>query len=595
VAPSGLLPKIVLLVRALPRGGPVLAGAFALTSLAAGVLPVLGIVAVAALVDAVASGTAGLTSPIAFVCGVQLGAAAVGHARHVLGETLGERLSAWMHDEVMAAVLTPNGVAHLEDPEIADEITRMQELESDVGSMTQIVSKLGLTASDVVAGLGALVVLSTFRWWVGVLALVSVVVSHRQLGADEYEIVKTREANAGLARRGDWFFGLAIEPGAAKEIRVFGLAPWIAESFERLTCAFLADVWALRRLRARPVAVTVAANIALTGVAVAALGRAVAAGDLDAGDVARYGQALLGVLALGYGGLQIWAIHQGAAQLPHVFGLATRTGLAAAVGSGDVDAAGMPAKEIVFRSVSFAYPNRVPVLDGLDLTLTAGRSTAIVGANGAGKTTLIKLLTRLYEPAAGEILVDGVDLRDIDAETWTRRLAVLPQQFVRLELTAADNLTLGTPATEAELDAAAAVAGATSIIERLPLGWQTPLSRGYEGGADLSGGEWQRLALARAILAVHRGARILILDEPTASLDVRSEAAFFDDVISALDGVTLVLVSHRFSTVRRADRICVLSDGRVAESGSHDDLIASRSLYAEMFGLQAAAFQDEES
>jgi ATP-binding cassette, subfamily B, bacterial len=258
----------------------------------------------------------------------------------------------------------------------------------------------------------------------------------------------------------------------------------------------------------------------------------------------------------------------------------------------------VPHKAIRFEDVRFRYATGEPlILDGLDLELEAGRSTAIVGLNGAGKTTLVKLLTRLYDPDSGRITVDGADLRDIDPRAWHHRIAVIFQDFVRYELPAAANITLGAahvPPDPAALARAVDRAGAREIIDALPAGERTVLSRRYQGGRDLSGGEWQRIALARALYAVEAGAKILVMDEPTAHLDVRAEVAFYDNFLTLTEGLTTVVISHRFSSVRRADRIVVLEDGRVAEQGAHDALIAASGRYAELFHLQAKRFTELE-
>jgi ATP-binding cassette, subfamily B, bacterial len=202
-------------------------------------------------------------------------------------------------------------------------------------------------------------------------------------------------------------------------------------------------------------------------------------------------------------------------------------------------------------------------------------------------------LARLYHPSAGRITVDGTDVADLDPAAWRRQLAVIFQDFARYELAAADNVGFGALALSddrAARERAAARAGALGIIEGLPAGWGTPLSRQQPGGADLSGGEWQRVALARALLAVEAGATVLVLDEPTANLDVRAEAELFDRFLELTAGCTTLLVSHRFSTVRRAQRICVLDGGRVAELGSHDELMALGGLYSSFYGLQSARF-----
>jgi ATP-binding cassette subfamily B protein len=219
-----------------------------------------------------------------------------------------------------------------------------------------------------------------------------------------------------------------------------------------------------------------------------------------------------------------------------------------------------------------------------------------VGANGAGKTTLVKLLCRLYDPEVGTICVDGADLRGLDPRAWQRNVAAIFQHFTRFELPVRDNIAFGARQRSDDLGALEAAARRADVLDRirtLPQGWATPLARHLTGGGELSGGEWQRVALARALLAAGAGARVLVLDEPTANLDVRAETAFYDRFLELTAGLTTILVSHRFSTVRRADLICVLEDGRVAELGTHDDLVARGGSYARMFALQAAQFADE--
>jgi len=254
--------------------------------------------------------------------------------------------------------------------------------------------------------------------------------------------------------------------------------------------------------------------------------------------------------------------------------------------------------KVAFEGVTFAYPgSEVPVLDGLDLVLEPGRSVAIVGENGAGKTTLLKLLAGFYAPTAGRILVDGRDLREIEPAEWRRRLAVIFQDFTRFELSAFENVALADPTipdAAALARSAAEAADAAGIVDALPGGWSTVLSRAYTGGADLSGGQWQRIALARALYGAQVGGQVLILDEPTASLDVRAEVALFDQLLAHAAGCTAIVVSHRFSTVRRADRIVVLADGHVVEDGTHADLVARRGRYAHLYELQAQRFRDDD-
>jgi ABC-type multidrug transport system fused ATPase/permease subunit len=251
----------------------------------------------------------------------------------------------------------------------------------------------------------------------------------------------------------------------------------------------------------------------------------------------------------------------------------------------------LPARDIRFRNVTFSYPGGSPVLDRFDLTIPAGSSLAIVGQNGAGKTTLAKLLCRLYDPEAGSIEIDGTDLREFSVESWRGRVTAVFQDFIRFELPLRDNVAPA-GASDDNVRAALESAGASNLASL-----DATLARGYEGGTDLSGGQWQRIALARALSAVSRGAGLVLLDEPTAQLDVRGEAEIFDRILAATRQCTTVLISHRFSTVRHADRICVLEHGKVVELGTHEELMALAGRYRTMFDLQAQRFnaaEDEE-
>jgi ATP-binding cassette, subfamily B, bacterial len=245
-----------------------------------------------------------------------------------------------------------------------------------------------------------------------------------------------------------------------------------------------------------------------------------------------------------------------------------------------------------FAGVSFAYPgNPRRVLHNLNFRLEPGERVALVGENGQGKTTIVKLMTRLYDPTAGAILLDGIDLREYDLDSLWKEIGVIFQDFVRYDMTAAENIALGRVDGENDIfhvRAAAMKSLAEHVIKRLPREYDQILGCRFDGGVDLSGGEWQKIALARAYL---RNAQLLILDEPTASLDAQSESAVFERFADLTRGKMAVLISHRFSTVRMADRILVLADGRIAEEGSHDRLIRDRGRYAEMFELQAANYR----
>nr|MBA2555300.1 ATP-binding cassette domain-containing protein [Geodermatophilaceae bacterium] len=293
-----------------------------------------------------------------------------------------------------------------------------------------------------------------------------------------------------------------------------------------------------------------------------------------------------------FGGLN-WALDGAAAPVAAVLRLKPAMAPTGALPPGTRSAGDTRAPDIRIRNVSFSYPGSDrPVFTDLDLSIPAGSSLAIVGQNGAGKTTLAKLLCRLYDPDSGAIEVGGIDLRDLDIDSWRSRITAVFQDFIKFELPLRDNVAPGGGASDTQILAALKDAGADRLADL-----DTPLAKGYADGTELSGGQWQRVALARALCAVRNGAGLVLLDEPTAQLDVRGEAAIFDRVLAATRSVTTVLISHRFSTVRHADRICVLEHGRVIELGSHDELMRLNRRYRTMFDLQAKRFEattDEE-
>jgi ATP-binding cassette, subfamily B, bacterial len=409
------------------------------------------------------------------------------------------------------------------------------------------------------------------------------------------------DRTSAARRRMYYILDTGSELAAAKEIRVLGTLPWWRARADRDSDAYLRPMWHdRRRIFLAPFVVFSLAVLAGAAAVLIMLADTADHGGLSVLGLSLAIQAILIPLRFGvffpeadvqtqYGMLA----HDSILQIER--NAATKAGQ---LRHGQRTAGEIPASGIRFEGVSFAYPGSDRrVLDEVELEFPAGTSTAIVGLNGAGKTTLVKLLARLYEPSGGRICVDGTDLSEFDPRSWQRRLAVIYQDYVRYELDAAANIGLGAPERMGDLAAlerACEWAGATDVIGALPDGLRTVLSSRYSGGVDLSGGQWQRIALARALFAVQGGASVLVLDEPTAQLDVRAEVAFFDRFLELTEGLTTVVISHRFSTVRRADRIVVLEGGRITEQGSHDELLAAGGRYAELFELQARRFADEE-
>jgi len=250
------------------------------------------------------------------------------------------------------------------------------------------------------------------------------------------------------------------------------------------------------------------------------------------------------------------------------------------------------AQGIEFRNVSFRYPDREDyALRNVSLTVLPGEKVALVGANGAGKTTLIKLLTRLYDPTEGEILLDGVDLREYDLTDLRECIGVIFQDFVRYQVSARENIGFGQIdqlANEARIISASERGGADEVVAKLPNGYDTVLGRWFEKGAELSGGQWQKIALGRAFM---RDSEVLVLDEPTAALDAEREYEIFQRFRELTAGRIAFLISHRFSTVRMADRIIVIDGGRVSELGTHHELLELDGTYARLFNMQAEGYR----
>ena len=549
-----------------------------------GVLPALFAVATGALVGAVQGGR-DLAGPLAAVGVVFVLLQVLVPIHQAIGTNLGDRTAAWLYDRLTEASVRPPGMGHLEDPALSGDLTAARDF--DLGMTGPPLSiAMDFIAGGLVelaAGLAAAVVLFGFAWWAPPLLAGAWLATHWLLRESSVWRDRATEEVRSAQRDADYTYRLAVDPPAAKELRLFGLAGWTIERFTTHRRRLHELQYRATRLRERPLAWSIALVVGANLVVFWALADAAATGRLGLDQVVVYAQVAVGTSMIAFGGLN-WALDGAAAPVAASLRVAPAMAAAGALTSGAVPAGAMPAAGIRFRGVRFAYPGGDPVLDGLDLDIPAGSSLAIVGQNGAGKTTLAKLLCRLYDPQAGAVEVDGVDLRRLDLDSWRAGVAAVFQDFIRFELPLRDNVA-PTGADDDSVLAALAAAGAGGLA---PL--DTVLHRGYRGGIDLSGGQWQRVALARALCAVRLGAGVVLLDEPTAQLDVRGEAEIFDRILAATRHCTTILISHRFSTVRHADRICVLEGGRVVELGSHDELLALGGRYRTMFELQASRF-----
>ena len=549
-----------------------------------GVLPALFAVATGALVGAVQGGR-DLGGPLAAVGVVFVLLQVLVPVHQAIGTNLGDRTAAWLYDRLTEASVRPPGMGHLEDPALSGDLTAARDF--DLGMTGPPLSiAMDFIAGGLVAlaaGLAAAIVLFGFAWWAPPLLAGAWLTTHWLLRESSVWRDRATEEVRSARRDADYTYRLAVDPPAAKELRLFGLAGWTIERFTTHRRRLHELQYRATRLRERPLAWSIALVVGANLVVFWALADAAATGRLGLDQVVVYAQVAVGTSMIAFGGLN-WALDGAAAPVAASLRVAPAMAAAGALTSGAIPAGALPAAGIRFRGVRFAYPGGAPVLDGLDLDIPAGSSLAIVGQNGAGKTTLAKLLCRLYDPQAGTVEVDGVDLRRLDLDSWRAGVAAVFQDFIRFELPLRDNVAPA-GADDDNVLAALAAAGAGGLA---PL--DTVLHRGYRGGIDLSGGQWQRVALARALCAVRLGAGVVLLDEPTAQLDVRGEAEIFDRILAATRHCTTILISHRFSTVRHADRICVLEGGRVVELGGHDELLALGGRYRTMFELQASRF-----
>ena len=515
-----------------------------------------------------------------------------GAARRVVvsvGNYAGRRFAIYTNTLLQDKVTSFKGIALFEIPRFHDALDNARRSVSLVGTL----SMLNTLFAQMCALASVFWLLAGLHPLAPVIVLVTAVpgvVTQYRFALGLWSI---RRSGAAEARRMQYFCEVATGDDYAKEVRLFGLGAFLMSAYRDVYGMLYGRLHGMRlRQGLWTVATALLAALGAGGV-YAFLAVRAATGAVTVGDLVLYTGLLMNLQQTVYGLSNAFTFsYRGLLKASLLFDFLDMT--PADLADGRPKQAARPVtKGIAFEGVMFSYPGTErPALEGISFEIDAGETVALVGANGAGKTTVVKLLTRLYDPTAGRITLDGMDLRDYDVDALRRRFAVVLQDFMRYHLTVRENIGFGqVEAVEDDnrLRAAAERGQAAELIDRLPNGFDTVLGREFPEGVEISGGEWQKLAIARGFM---READVLILDEPTSALDARAEGALYERFAELVRGRSALFISHRLSTVRMADRILVIEGGRLVEAGDHASLMARGGRYAYLFAMQAERYLD---
>ena len=579
------------------RCSPVLVLTMGSTTLLQSLLPAAGAYASKLIIDSVVQSTntpnRGLASVLpAAILALGLGLVGVlvtsgsQLAQELLGDLLSNRISEMVIDQAITLDLS-----FYENPQFYDMLQRAQR-EAGFRPLTLLIQMLTIASSTITA-LSLLALLLRFNPWV-VLALVLTTLPalfvQARYGQEAFRLFSWRTPEA---RKLAYYAQLLTSERSVKEIKLFNLAQLLFERYRALFARFYRENRGLTvRRHLAGTALALLSLLGYYGCYVYVIGRAIV-GAITLGDLTLYGAVFLQLQGSLTGLLTgLSTIYESALFIGNLFAFLELRPMISPSANGR-----QPPEKwqegFVFHDVSFCYPGTtLYVLRNVDLHIRPGKKVALVGENGAGKTTLVKLLARLYDPTEGHITLDGLDLREYDLGSLQRRIGVIFQDFMRYYLSARENIGFGQIEALEDRErivAAARKSGAHTVISGLPEGYETTLGRWFDDGHQLSIGEWQKVALARAFM---RDAPLLILDEPTASLDARAEYEVFQQFSALTHDRAAVLISHRFSTVRMAERIIVLEQGRIVEEGSHEQLLERGGIYATLFNMQAENYRD---